>query len=1050
MALVCRRALAGAVFASVAGLASAVAVPESAYSGLRWRLLGPFRGGWSTVVTGVPNQASVFYSGAADGGVWKTTDAGRTWFPIFEREGTASVGALAIAPTNPMVIYVGTGQVSTRYDVVAGDGVYRSADGGRSWASRGLRGARHIGRIVVDPRDPDVALVAAMGSMFAAGDERGVFRTTDGGASWTRVLFVDRDTGAVDLTVDPGGLDVVYAATWQARHRPWQAYYEPGRGPGSAIHKSTDGGRTWTRLEGHGLPSGPLGRIGLGAAVTTPHGRRVYATIDAAQGAGLYRTDDAGETWQQVNADPSLASSYFSRLTVDPRDQDVVYVMGRSLRRSTDGGRAFGVVKGSPGGDDYHFMWIAPGDTKRMVLASDQGSIVSVNGGSSWSSWYNQPTGQFYHLGADRRFAYRVYSSQQDSGTAGVATRSDYGQLTFRDWAPVGGDERDFALPHPADPEIVFSSGLGGRLSRYDARTGRVANVSPWPVNSYARRPESVRYRYPWITALAISPLPPHAIYQGAQVLFRSLDEGRTWQVISPDLTGAQPNAPGCAPDVPLERATPCGYGTIFTIAPSPLERDLVWVGTDNGRIHLTRDGGAAWSDVTPPALADWSKVASLEASPHEAGTAFAAIDRHRLDDFAPRILVTRDFGRTWSELGAGLPADAYVNVVRQDPLEPRLLLAGTRTGVAVSFDGGERWQSLKLDLPTSGVNDLLVQGNDIVAATQGRALWVLDDLHPLRHLARGLPSAAAHLFPPAKAWRIGGNENRDTPLPREEPSAPNPPAGVALDYLLNEAPSGPLRLEIRDASGRVVRRFSSDDPVPELRAERYFEEAWLPTPRALVAAPGGHRFHWDLRGERPRAFEYEYAIAATPHAGTALLPRGPLVAPGRYEVRLSVGAATLTQPLIVEADPRRPVPPEDVAAQLELYGQAEASLSSVTEAQAEQAALLERLRAAASVPESARTRAVREQARRLEADLSRGAPHAEPLDEVAAVLRDLLIDLEGADGPPSEPQREVAREYGRRAEAALARWRAWRAARVPAFERAFQRAGLPRPALKP
>lgn len=1015
----------GVVALAVLGAAArgvAAPVAPSDYAGLRWRLLGPLRAGWATVGAGVPGDPARFYFGAADGGVFTSDDAGRTWASLFDNEKVASIGALAVAPSSPNVLYVGTGQVTSRYDVMAGNGVYRSDDGGRTWSQRGLAATRHIGRVWIDPRDADVALVAAAGAIFAPSRERGVYRTTDGGRTWAQTLFHDEHTGAVDLAVDPQAPDVVYAALWQVRHYPWQSYFVPDAGPGSGIWKSSDGGRTWTRLRA-GLPEQPLGRIGLGV-VPGSGGRRVYASVVAGDAGGLFRSDDAGATWRRVNSDRALASGYFSRLTPHPRDMDTLYVTGRSLQKSTDGGASFEIVKGAPGGDDYHFLWIDPLAPERMLAAADQGAAVSLNGGRTWSSWYNQPTGQFYHLGADTRFPYRVTSSQQDSGTVSVASRSDYGQLTYRDWHPVGGDERDFALPDPADPEIVYSSGLGGRLSRFDERTGRVANVSPWPVGTYGRDPRGVRYRYPWITALAISPLPPHAIYQGAQVLFRSENGGRDWQTISPDLTGAAPQAADCAGDMTREIASACGFGSIWTIAPSPRERDQVWVGSDNGRVHLTRDGGRMWVDVTPRGLPDWSKIASLEASPHDAATAYAAVDRHRLDDFAPEIWRTHDFGRSWTRLGQDLPADEYVNVVRQDPREARLLYAGTRAGVYVSFDDGERWQPLDGGLPTTGVNDLLLRGDDLVAATQGRALWVLDDVSPLRQLTSGLAPAPLTLFAPARAVRVGGYEYRDTPLPRDEPSTPNPPAGVALDYHIGAGFTGVLTLEIADAEGRVLRRFSSAEAPARPPAERYFEAAWLRPAGPLAAAPGHQRVYWDLRGPRPRAPEYEYSMGAVPGVDVATTPQGALVAPGRYEVRLTGGGTTLRQPLVVEPDPRRPPVPTDLQAQLALYGQVAEALGQVSAAIDERRALVDGLGSARDRTAATRVRGALDTFERA------GAPE-QRLDALGGVLTSLAIDLESSDGPPSAPQRAVLDEARAHFAAALARWQSWRRAQA-------------------
>jgi photosystem II stability/assembly factor-like uncharacterized protein len=1027
------RRLVSCLFLSLAAMAAVTAVataavPPEAYSGLRWRLAGPLRGGWATSAVGIPGKPDTFYIGTADGGVWTTADAGRTWNSLFDHEGAASIGALALAPSDPNVLYAGTGQVSSRWDITSGNGVYRTGDGGKTWEHRGLADSFHIGRLWIDPRNADVVLAAAQGHLFGPNAERGVFRTTDGGKTWDKVLFVDENAGAVDLSGDPAAPDVLYASTWQVRGHPWLSYFMPEVGPGSGIFKSLDGGKTWTRLSGHGLPTVPLGRIGLAVAPGS-RGEKIYATIDA-NGAesGLYRSDDGGRTWQRVNANGGLATAYFASVTVDPHNADTVYAMGQSIQRSTDGGKTFTFFRGAPGGDDYHFLWLNPDHPERMITASDQGAVVTVDGGASWSSWYNQPTGQFYHVATDDRFPYWIYSGQQDSGTVGVASRSDYGQLTFRDWHPVGGDERDYDVPFPGEPDIVYGSGLGGRLSRWDAKTGQVQNVSPWPVSSYGQRPTTVTYRTTWITPIAISLQAPHAIYLGTQVLFRSLDGGQHWDAVSPDLTGAAapPLPADCSGDVPVTRARACGYSVIATIAPSPLEKDLVWVGTDAGMIHLTRDGGKTWQDVSPPNLPDWSRVAQIDASAISPGTAYAAVDRHRMDDFHPYVFVTHDFGKTWRAAAAGLPGEDFVGVVRQDPVNPKLLFAGTRRGAFVSFDDGESWQPLQLNLPTTGVNDLTIHGNDLIAATEGRSLWVLDDYSPLRHL-NDQALAAVTLFPPAATWRLNDNQNRDTPLPLDEPRALNPPEGIAIDYWLGLAPKGPVTLKIADAGGQVIRRFSSDETPARPEARQYFVDAWLQPPAALPARAGHNRFVWDLRYPRPRVLEYDFTIAAVPGTDTHEVPQGLFVLPGKYEVRLTVDGHTTSQSFTVALDPRVQVSPADLAAQRDLYGKVSQALELATEAQEQLQAVTNRLKKLdgelASRPKEGK---LRDAAKHLADEIKtfRGR-RGDTLDAAAGVLNSLAIDLESADRPPTDPQREVFETYRKRLDPALAKWQA-------------------------
>jgi photosystem II stability/assembly factor-like uncharacterized protein len=992
------------------------AVPESAYSGLRWRFLGPFRGGWALNGVGVPENPAAFYFGSAGGGVWKTTDAGVTWTPIFNEQGSASVGALALAPSDSRVLWVGTGQIQQRWDIAAGDGVYRSTDGGATWQHVGLEATRHIGSIWVDPRDPQVALVAALGHVFGPNEERGVFRTEDGGRSWTKVLYRDADTGAADLAGDPAVPDVVFASLWQVRRYPWLDYFQPPMGPGTGVYKSTDGGRTFAAA-GKGLPTGNVGRISLAVSPGTS-ARRVWASVHGAAGAGgLYRSEDGGATWTHVNKDGGLANAYMNQVAPDPRDPETVWLAGRSLKKSTDGGKTFTIAKGSPGGDDYHFLWIDPRNAQRMLVAADQGAVVTLNGGETWSSWYNQATGQLYRLAADDRFPYWVYSGQQDSGTVALATRSDYGQLTFRDWHPVGGDERDGDVPDPRDPQIVYGAGLGGRISRWDERTGQVQNVAPWPVSSYGQRPTTARYRYDWITPLAISPRPPHAIYTAAQMLFRSLDNGQTWQEAGGDLTGTVAGTKGCDGDVPVERATACGFGAIFAVSPSPAADGLVWVGTNNGRVMLTRDDGASWTNVTPPGLEDWSKVNLIDASVVDAGTAYVAVDLHRRDRFEPQAFRTHDYGATWTEIGHGLPQGEWLAVVRQDPRNPRLLYAGTNRGVRVSFDDGEIWQPLQADLPTTGVNDLLVKGDDLIAATQGRGLWSLDAVTPLRGLAEVVAAGQAALLPLSPALRLRGNQNKDTPLPPEEPRAENPPTGAIFDYWLPAESQSPVTLEIADAAGKIVRRFSSADTFTRPHADVYFAERWLGWPASLTKKAGHNRFVWNLRGSQPRAIDYEYSIAAVPGGELSALPLGAFVLPGKYEARLTVGGQTLRQALEVRMDPRVKTTEEDLRALRDLQTEVEAELAKSAELAEE---VEEKTKRAENVAAGQSRDA---QAAKNAIAAFAGAPRGETAAEVNADLASLATDLENADAAPTAPQRKLLEECRTRFASAKARW---------------------------
>src|SRR2546426_8664838 len=671
--------------------ASAQSIPASAYRALRWRLIGPHRGGRVLAVAGLPGDPATFYFGAVDGGVWRTTNAGVTWEPLFDRQQIASVGALAMAPSDPKVIYVGTGEASIRSDITFGAGVYKSTDGGEHWQLMGLEDTRHIGKILIDPRNPDVVLVAALGHAYGPNADGGVFRSTDGGRTWTKVLYKDPDTGAMDLAADPSDPQVVYAALWQARRTPWEQY-QPEEGPGSGLYRSNDGGATWTALTGHGLPLGPFGRIGL-AVGRGSQGSRVYALIGARQGPGLYGSDDGGATWQLAGGDPRITSRnwYFCRVSVDPQNPDVVYVPNVSLLKSADGGRTFTVLKGQPGGDDYHELWIDPRSSSHMIVGSDQGAVVSLDGGRTWSSWYNQPTAQFYHVATDNAFPYRVYGAQQDAGTAGIASRSDYGLITFRDWTPVGAGESGYIAPDPANPDIVYGGDTYGGVHRFDRTTGQSQDISPWPISSFGLPMPQRKYRFTWTSPLVFDRLDSHLLYLGAQVLLSTRDGGLHWSAIRPDLTGAAARRGGAgghrdtAPGS-VANAAGRGYGVIYTIASSPRQAGRIWVGSDDGLIHVTTDGGQHWRNVTPEGLPTWSMISLIDASPFDTAIAYAAVDRHRLDDFAPYVYPTPDGGRHWARIDQGLAPQAYVQAVRAGPAPAGLLYAGTETRVCGSF----------------------------------------------------------------------------------------------------------------------------------------------------------------------------------------------------------------------------------------------------------------------------------------------------------------------------------------------------------------------------
>jgi photosystem II stability/assembly factor-like uncharacterized protein len=854
---------------------------------LRWRLIGPHRAGRSLAVTGVRGQPELFYFGSVDGGVWRTNDAGRTWNPIFDSQPIGSIGAIAIAPSDPNIIYVGTGEADMRSNIAYGNGMYKSTDAGKTWLHIGLEDSRQIARIIVDPTDPKKLFVAALGHAYGPNNERGVFRSNDGGAHWQRVLFHDENTGAIDVAYEPGNTKVLYAALLQTRRPPWNVY-PPSKGPGTGLYRSRDGGNHWDAITGHGLPSEELGRMGI--AIAPNNTRRIYLIIDAKAG-GLYRSDDAGENWQLMSRDKRIWQRgwYFGEVTVDPKDADTVYTPNTTLYRSRDGGKTFEAFKGAPGGDDYHQLWIDPDEPRRMILGTDQGTIITRNGGETWSSWYNQPTGQFYHVSTDNRFPYWVYGAQQDSGSAATPSRGRYRALNFHDWRPIGaGDENGYIAPDPENPEVVY----GGFVARQDLDNEQTQQLPPTLANAGD-------YRRTWTLPLVFSPLDSHVLYFGSQMLFRTVDGGNSWHIISPDLTREDPGAPAnLDPPTVADAGKGKRRGVIYTIAASYVRKGEIWAGTDDGLIQLTQDEGKTWSDVTPKEITAWSKVTHMEASHFEAGTAYAAIDRHRLDDLHAYIYRTRDFGKTWMLISAGIPEGFFLNCVREDPMRKGLLYACTEKGVFVSFDDGEHWQSLQQNLPTTSVRDLVIHENDLVIATHGRSFWILDNVTPLRQMTAEIAQGNAFLFKPATAYRVRPGSDEGSPVPLDEPHADNPSDGAVLDYYLKGAGAS-MQLEISDAHGAVVRRFSSDDVLPKTKPEELeFPAFWVNEPQPVSAQAGMHRFVWDLH----------YAFPDGAHS-SLFGPNSPLAVPGNYTVKLTVGGQSQSQPLVIKMDPRIKTP---------------------------------------------------------------------------------------------------------------------------------------------
>ena len=883
------------IFFLPAGLpAAAQTVAPELFNGLHWRLVGPFRAGRVVAVSGAPGSDRIFYFGGVDGGVWKTTDAGTVWQPIFDQEPVASIGALAVAPSDPNVIYAGTGESDIRSDLASGDGMYRSDDAGATWKHIGLEDSRQISRILVDPADARTLYVGVLGHAYGPSQQRGVYKSTDGGEHWQRVLDKGPDVGIADIAMATSQPQILFAATWNAHRPPWSTY-APLEGEGNGLYRTTDGGAHWTQIAGHGLPDDAWGRTGIAVSAD---GRRVYAAIDCKEHAGLYRSDDGGDTWTLMNTDKRLTSRawYFNSLAIDPTNPDVLYIPNVALYRTEDGGRTIEIVRGAPGGDDYHQIWVDPKDPNHLVLGVDQGTSVSLDRGRTWTTWYNQPTAQLYHVTTDHQFPYSIYGAQQDSGAIAVHSRSDHGHIDTRDWFLPGGSESGYIAIDPKDENIVYLSGTYGDVMRSDLRTSFSQNITPWPLGGFELPINKRRYRDPWTPVLVFSPADKTSLYLGTQYVLKTTDGGLHWARISPDMTGTVAGSSDPGPTT-AENAEQRGYGVIFTIAPSPLRADEIWAGSDTGLIHLTTDGGKTWNNVTPPGLSPWSKISLIEASHFDPSTAYAAVDRHRLDDQKPYLYITHDYGKTWKLSVDGIGAHDFLRAVREDPEQRGLLFAGTEFGIDVSLDDGEHWQSLQLNLPVSSVRDMNVHGSDLIVATHGRSFWVLDDIAPLRQ-AVSVHGAAAHLYTPATAVRVDNDGFLGTPLPPEEPQADNPPDGAIVDYYLNEGAAN-VTLQILDAQGHVLRHFSSADKQTVSRPLLPIAERWFPKPQELETTAGEHRFIWDL-------------AAGSSGAGLddddddeAGIPAGPRVPPGEYTLRLTVDGKTMQSPLHVTMDPR-------------------------------------------------------------------------------------------------------------------------------------------------
>lgn len=979
---------------------------------MQWRLVGPHRAGRVTTVAGIAGNAAIYYFGTPGGSLWKTADGGRTWKPIFDQAPVPSIGAIGLAPSNPNIVYVGTGEQ------LEGDGVFKSTDAGATWKNVGLRDVHHISSLVIDPNNPDVVLVGTY-DFFSTGEQRGVFKTTDGGRTWNRVLFKDPSTGIADMAAAPDQAQIVYAVSYSPQFDPSTRRTTRSE---SHIWKSSDEGSTWQQVAESGLPNNPRGRIGVAVASGTK-GQRVYAIMTQ----GFFRSDDGGATWKQSTIDPRVVGSgYFSRTYADPRNADVVYVMQTATYKSTDGGKTFEAWKGEPSGEDDHVLWIDPSDSKRIFMGTDQGAVITHNGGETWTEWFDQPTGEMYHVTTDDQFPYRLYAAQQDSGSVAVLSRSDFGMITYRDWFSAGAFESGHISPDPLNPNIVFSIGWYGSVLRLDRTTGQLTTVfAPGP-----------KYRYTWETPLVRSPHDPKTMYLGTQFVMRTTDNGETWQEMSPDLT-TKNNPP-----------TSADQGVLQSVAPSAAAKGTVWVGTSTGLVQLTRDNGTTWSNVTPANMPANSSITLIEASPVDANAAYVVSAAR--NDSHPYIFRTRDAGKTWEKIVSGLPDNAIARVVREDPQRKGLLYGGTETAVYLSYDDGDHWQSLQLNLPTVSVRDLNVHGSDLVAATYGRSLWILDDISPLRQAGSDTTNGNAILFKPADAVRTHWDVHPDTPIPDETAHGDNPPDGAIIYYYLKDAPKN-ISLEIRDARGNVVRRFSDKaeprDPRPKNVPERWFEP-----PVALTLKPGVNRFVWNLQWPHPDALTFgfrgnpldyiEYTLPDHAVVGNTPVnqPPGPFVMPGTYEVALTVDGKTYRQPLVVTMDPRVKTSTGDLQAQADLARVIDSwmniTFKGYNDLAALNASIADRQKALAANPQS---KEFTDSLSALKAELPSIAEGTSAMPGFGAINRDLaryVQMIQSGDNRPAPSAAESARQLCKALAEDLQHWRQINETKLPELNR--------------
>ena len=1018
-------------------------IPQNTYQELRWRMIGPFRGGRTRAATGVPSQPNVFYMAQVNGGVWKSDDYGRTWNPIFDHESTQSIGAIAVAPSNPDIIYVGSGEGLHRPDLSVGDGIYKSTDAGKTWTHLALRDGFQIPALAVDPRDPNRVFAAVLGHPYGPNEERGLFRSTDGGQTWQKAIYKDDNTGASDVEIDPSNPDVIYASMWEARDGPWEDN-NTVNGTGGGLFKSTDGGSTWHPLT-NGLPK-DLSQIYVAIAPSNP--RRLYATLAVATGPlAVYRSDDAGESWSKATDDPRpsgrIGGGDLAVPRVDSKNADIVYCASTVTMRSTDGGRTWSGFRGAPGGDDYQNLWINPNDPNIILLVSDQGAIVTVNGGATWSSWYNQPTAQIYHAAVTSGFPYRVCGGQQESGSVCISSRGNDGEITFRDWHPVGVIEYGYVAPDPLDPDVIYGGGRS-EVSKFHWSTGEVQNIMPLPLRNS-------KYRFDRTEPLMFSPVDPHTLYFACNLLLKTTDGGNSWRAIRSDLTRENPGVPSSVGNL-IPKGADKQRGVIYALAPSFKDIDTLWAGTDDGLIWITRDGGKNWSNITPKELTPWSKVTQISASHFNEESVYASVSRFRINDEHPYIYRTHDGGKTWKLITTGLPDLGPVDTVREDPERKGLLFAGTENSVWVSFDDGDHWQSLQLNLPHTSMRDLWIHDNDLVVATHGRSFWILDDIAPLREASDSLAASDAHLFAPAPTYRVQRDTNTDTPLPPDEPAAANAPDGAIIDYYLAHTASSPVTLEILDAHGQLVRKSSSDDKPPVTEADlkkQLIPLYWLRPFRSLPSDTGMHRWVWDLHYPPPDSIRHDYPIAAIP-GDTPRYPLGPTALPGTYTARLTANGKSYTASFTVKMDPRVRISPAGLEKKFKTEMHLASLLSQTSNAVLQAGSIREPLQKLADQASGKMRDSLNTFQNKLAGVAGAQTAPSAPAPDVVTLARTngqvavLYGQLWQADAEPTASQAEAIAAIDRDVSDGMKRWNELKTSDLPALNRELREANLP------